>query len=309
LADLTLSKYRAGMALGRNLPRPLADALGQVAARASVWLSPDRRVVVERNLERVHGRKLSPLELRREVGRTFAAYARYYADTARLPTLTTSELDAGFSYEGLDHIEDARATGIGPILALPHLGSWEWAGMWIARVPRIPITVVVEPLEHVELREWMVNYREELGMNIVELGAGSAPAIMRALRNRHVVCLICDRDITGDGVEVEFFGEVTTLPAGPAMLAIRTGAPVLPTAVYNRGAINHAVALPPLEITREGNLRADVVRITQQIAHALEDLISEAPEQWHVMQPNWPSDRELLRKLGARRAQRLRPLA
>jgi lauroyl/myristoyl acyltransferase len=297
------------MAVARSLPRPLADVLGYAAAVSSEWLTPERRLIVERNLQRIYGGQLSPVRLRRLVDQTFAAYARYYADTARIPTLSVSALDAGFSYEGLDHIEAARASGIGPILALPHLGSWEWAGMWMARVPKIPVTVVVEPIGHKELRDWMVGYREELGMNVLELGPEATPRLVEAISQRHVICLVCDRDIAGNGVEVEFFGERTTLPAGPAMLALRTGAPLLPTAVYNRGDLNHAVCMPPLPVERKGRFREDVSRVSQDIAHALEELIRAAPQQWHVMQPNWPGDQAAIDAALGRRAGRFRPLA
>ena len=104
---------------------------------------------------------------------------------------------------------------------------------------------------------------------------------------------LCDRDLHGDGVPVEFFGEETTLPAGPVTLALRTGAPLLPTAVYFQGSEGHlGVIRPPLALERQGRLRADVARGTQQLAGALEELIRAAPEQWHLMQPNWPSDSE-----------------
>ena len=125
------------------------------------------------------------------------------------------------------------ADGTGVILALPHLGGWEWAGRWIADCG-IPITVVVEPLEPPELFEWFADFRRSLGMDVVPLGPGAASAAIKAVKANGVLCLLCDRDIGGGGVEVEFFGERTTLPAGPATLALRTGAPVLPTAVYFR---------------------------------------------------------------------------
>jgi KDO2-lipid IV(A) lauroyltransferase len=105
------------------------------------------------------------------------------------------------------------------------------------------------------------------------------------------VALLCDRDITGTGVEVDFFGEKTTLPSGPAVLALRTGAQLLPSAVYDRGRIHHGVVRPPVPVERRGSFRDDVARITQLIAYELEDLIRAAPEQWHMLQPNWPSDR------------------
>jgi KDO2-lipid IV(A) lauroyltransferase len=107
-----------------------------------------------------------------------------------------------------------------------------------------------------------------------------------------VVCLLCDRDIQGGGIEVEFFGEKTTLPAGPAMLAMRADSPVFPTAVYFTDEIDghSAIVRPPLDLTRRGSLREDVSAATQQLAKELEVLIARAPEQWHLFQPNWPSD-------------------
>jgi KDO2-lipid IV(A) lauroyltransferase len=112
------------------------------------------------------------------------------------------------------------------------------------------------------------------------------------------VALLCDRDITGGGIPVSFFGERTTLPAGPATLALRTGAALLPTAVYYRGwnsmlipvADHHAKVSPPINLERQGRLRDDVSRVTAELARNLERLIRVAPEQWHMLQPNWPSD-------------------
>ncbi len=117
---------------------------------------------------------------------------------------------------------------------------------------------------------------------------------MQALRDNHVVCLLADRDLQRSGPEVEFFGERTMLPAGPAMLSLRTGAPILATAVYfTRRVDGHfGIVRPPLpaERTEGARLRDDVARITQDLAHELELLIRRAPEQWHMFQPNWPSD-------------------
>ena len=112
------------------------------------------------------------------------------------------------------------------------------------------------------------------------------------MADNEVVCLLSDRFIDGASTPVEFFGERTLLPAGPATLAIRTGAPILPTAVYFKGRGNghHAVIRPPIPIQRLGRLREDVQRVTQALARELELLIRRAPEQWHLLQPNWPSD-------------------
>ena len=116
--------------------------------------------------------------------------------------------------------------------------------------------------------------------------------MIRALQANDIVCLLCDRDLAGDGVEVEFFGERTTLPGGPATLALRTGAPLLPAAVYFTASDgHHGVVRPPSTPSAQRRLRDDVARITQDLADELEVLIRRAPEQWHLFQPNWPSDR------------------
>jgi KDO2-lipid IV(A) lauroyltransferase len=117
--------------------------------------------------------------------------------------------------------------------------------------------------------------------------------VLRALRDNRVVCLLSDRDLTGDGVSVEFFGERTTRPAGPATLALRTGAALLPVAVYFEPGRGHrGVVRAPIATARAGGLRDDIARITQYLACEFEILIRAAPEQWHLLQPNWPSDRE-----------------
>ena len=117
--------------------------------------------------------------------------------------------------------------------------------------------------------------------------------LLDTLRSGRVVGLLADRDVTGNGVEVEFFGEKTTLPAGPALLSLRSGAPLMTCAIFQRPPDHfHTVMQPPLDSKRTGRLRQDVQRLTEDLAGALEDLIRLAPEQWHLFQPNWPSDRE-----------------
>ena len=136
--------------------------------------------------------------------------------------------------------------------------------------------------------------RRDIGINVVPLGPSAGTECVRALKANDILCLLCDRDLAGGGVEVEFFGERTTLPGGPATLALRSGAPLLPTAVYFDGTGHLGLVRPPLPVERQGKLRDDVARITQDLARELELLIRRAPDQWHLMQPNWPSDHEAL---------------
>lgn len=251
----------------------------------------DKRRMIERHLRRADP-TLSGLRLRRAVQQAFESYARYYVESFRLPNLSDETVRRGFTNEGYEtHVLDAIKGGNGAIFAIPHLGGWEWAGRWMADRGH-HMTVVVEALDNPDVFEWFAELRGKLGMNVVPLGPEAGPAVLRALRANELVCLLCDRDIQRNGVEVTFFGETTTLPAGPATLSLRTGAPILPTGVYFTDAYNghHAIVRPPVTIERTGKLRDDVKLLTQALAHELEWLIRQHPEQWHLFQPNWPSD-------------------
>jgi phosphatidylinositol dimannoside acyltransferase len=291
LADaITFGSYRTGSLVARVVPTVIAEALIPPVGVAAKYASTQRRAVMERHQRRVNP-DWSRRRLRRAVQQAFESYVRYWAEGARLPSLSAHTVAAGIHVPDYAHITAARRRGTGVILALPHLGGWEWAGRWLADQGN-PVTVVVERIDPPELFDWFARLRADLGMKVVVLGADAGKATLRALKQNEVVCLLSDRNIGGGGVEVEFFGERTMLPAGPATLALRTGAPILPVAVYfTRQKDGHlAVVRPPVPVERRGSLRGDVARITQYLAAELEELIRRAPEQWHLFQPNWPSD-------------------
>lgn len=289
---LTVGTYRLGAVLARAMPGPIAAGAAAAIGVSMAAAMRERRDVVERHLRRADP-SLRGFALRRASQRAFDWYARYWVESFKLPTMSRRTVERWFRVDGFDQVIEGLEHGKGVILALPHLGGWEWAGRWLADQGH-PLTVVVEALDPPELFEWFADLRADLGMNVVPLGPEAGAAVVKALGDNHVVCLMCDRDLGGGGVEVEFFGERTRLPAGPAMLGLRTGAPVLPTAVYftdRTGFGHHGIVRPALDTTRSGNgLRADVARVTQVLAHELEWLIRRAPDQWHLFQPNWPSD-------------------
>lgn len=286
----TVNAYKMGSLAARLMPGPLASAAATSLGFGASFASAERRAMIERHIKRVNP-ALGGASLRVAVQQAFDSYARYYVESFRLPSLSKKVVDRTFSVDGFHHITEALELGNGCIFALPHLGGWEWAGKWMTD-QGYRLTVVVEALEPPELFEWFAELRKNLGMTVVPTGPGAAAAVSKALKENQVVCLLCDRDIERNGVDVEFFGERTTLPAGPAMLGLRMGAPVLPVGCYFTPAYNghHALVRPPLAMVRQGGLRDDVARITQNLAHELEFLIRRAPEQWHLFQPNWPSD-------------------
>jgi KDO2-lipid IV(A) lauroyltransferase len=287
--DVVTPAYRGACAIAQLLPGPVVDVLAPGTAELAA-LRPGQRAQVERHQRRVDP-SLRGGALRRRVREVFRSYGRYYGESFRLPTIAPEELDRRMTHEGYEHIEEARARGLGPLIVLPHLGSWEWCAYWLTRAKHVPVTAVVERLEPLALFDWFVEFRQRIGMEIVPLGPDAGRSIVAAIKQAHVIALLCDRDINGGGSEVTFFGERTTLPSGPAVLALRTGAPLLPTGVYDRDGRHHALVRPPIPAERQGTFRQDVARLTQAIADELEGLIRLAPEQWHLLQPNWPSDR------------------
>ena len=286
----TVNAYKMGSLAARLMPGPMASAAATSLGFTASFANAERRAMIERHIKRVNP-ALGGASLRVAVGQAFDSYARYYVESFRLPSLSKKVVDRSFTVDGFHHITDALELGKGCIFALPHMGGWEWAGRWMTD-QGYKLTVVVEALEPPELFEWFAELRQELGMTVVPTGPNAGTAVTKALRENQIVCLLSDRDIERNGVEVEFFGERTTLPAGPAMLGLRVGAPVLPVGVYFTSDYNghHALVRPPLSMQRTGGLRDDVARITQNLARELEFLIRRAPEQWHLFQPNWPSD-------------------
>ncbi len=222
----------------------------------------------------------------RYVARALREYGRYWSEGGKLPALERASVAARMRIsEGHDHLARAVDEGRGALLALPHVGSWEWGGAFLAHVGW-PMTAVAERLEPPELFDWFVSKREAMGLSIVPLDEAAFGPLVRTLGKGGVVGLLCDRDLQGTGVPVEFLGRRTTMPAGPATLALRTGAALLCTAVYSGpGDDHHAVINPPIDTARTGSLRDDVNRVTQAVADELGWLIRRAPEQWHMLQP------------------------
>jgi lauroyl/myristoyl acyltransferase len=290
--DLVTPAYRAAAAVAQRVPGGLVDAVAPRLAELAALRPSPRRTMVERHQRRVQPH-LAGHALRRQARLVYRSYGRYYGESFRLPAVSPADLATGLTYEGFEQVEEAVDRGIGPILVLPHLGSWEWCAYWLTQVQGHPVTAVVERIEPPALFDWFVEFRERIGIEVVPLGGDAGRVVMSAIKSGRIVTLLCDRDITGGGVEVTFFGERTTLPSGPAVLALRTGAPLLPTGVYDRGRQRHGIVRPPISTERTGSFRKDVTRVTQAIADELEALIRLAPEQWHLLQPNWPSDREV----------------
>lgn len=272
---------RVAVAILGALPEPVVRRLGRLAGRIWYLVDADRRRMVRRHLRRLGESEAEAVEV-------FASYGRYWAETFWARPTRMSRLKSIMTVEGLDNLRRAMAAGRGVVVVLPHLGNWEAAAL-IGQMIDLPVVAVAERLSNRHITEWFTGQRAMFGIEIVLTGdPGLVGRLAELLHEEKAVCLLADRDLSGRGIEVDFFGERTKLPGGPAVLARRTGAPLLPAAVYFRaGAGHHGVIGDPIPVADH----ADLAETTQAIAAGLEDLIRRDPTQWHLLQPNWPSDR------------------
>ncbi len=251
---------------------------------------PQRRRIVAENLAPVlgvhpHDRRLAPL-----VRRAYADYGVYWSDAARLTTAEVRRHPERFQLTGTDIWNDFVGKESGGIIVLPHLGCWEAGAAWTSAMG-YPLTTVAEVLEPPELFAWFARMRQRVDLTVLPVGTETVPHLLASLAAGTVIALLADRDVTGDGVDVEFFGQKTRIPGGPALLALRSGAPLVPCAIYVRAGGSYDLRLrPPIDTARRGRLREDVERVSQDIVNAFEDLIRKAPEQWHVFQPLWNAE-------------------
>lgn len=295
--------YATGWSLVKAAPLAVSERAFRAVADAATIRNGGGTRQLRRNLRRVVGPAVSELRLDRLVGEALRSYSRYWLETFRLPKMDHRDVVARTDAQttGAEHIDAAVAAGRGYVLALPHIGNWDVAGLWLIDRYRRPFTTVAERLKPESLYEKFVAYRESLGFEVLPLtgGARSASAVLtERLRAGGGVCLLADRDLSRNGIEVRFFGEAARLPSGPALLAATTGAALIPVSMWftERGWAQRID--PPIDVgPAAGERLADRVRAgTQQLADAFAEHIAAHPADWHMLQRLWLAD------LGPRRA-------
>jgi KDO2-lipid IV(A) lauroyltransferase len=253
----------------------------------SVWYvsAPAARAAVRDNLRHILGREPS----RRQVQAVFINGALNYWDTLAIPHLNRKQLRDMVTLRGLEHVDAALAQGKGAILVSAHLGSVSLVGQ---AVPAIgyPILSLVEQIEPRRLYEFFTHQRERFGVRLLPASGAALRELLAALRRNEIVGLISDRDVSGNGLFADFFDAPARFPEGPAALAVRTGAPILPAVVVRRpdGHFD-AIIEPPLAMPATPDTRANVLQLTQAMARHLQYHIANHPEQWTVFQRRWPT--------------------
>jgi KDO2-lipid IV(A) lauroyltransferase len=196
---------------------------------------------------------------------------------------------------GQENLNAALEAGRGAVMALPHSGNWDMAGVWLVQAHGT-FTTVAERLKPESLYRRFIDYRESLGFEVIPLSGGERPPfelLSERLRDNRIVCLMAERDLTRTGVQVDFFGEPTRMPAGSAKLAIETGAALLPVHCWYDGDRSRADIYPALDCTS-----GDVGVITQALADQFAKNIAAHPADWHMLQPQWLADLSEERRAG-----------
>jgi KDO2-lipid IV(A) lauroyltransferase len=225
------------------------------------------------------------------------SYFRYWMEALRLPAMSRRRILDGMHITGIEALFDNVEKGRGVVVALPHMGNWDHAGAWLAYMGH-PFTIVMERLKPEALYERFLAYREGLGMEVLPLTrkeGGSAHAfgsLAQRLRAGRAVCLPADRDLTSSGIEVDFFRARTRMAAGPALLAVQTGAAMLPASLWFEGKGWGVRVYDEIPVPAEGSRMEKAAVMTQAMAGVFEKAIAEHPEDWHMMQRLWLEDLE-----------------
>lgn len=278
--------YAAAWALVRWLPervvRWLFDRIADLATR--------RRGKGVRRLESNLRRALGPdVDLDPILKAGMRSYLRYWCEAFRLPVMSREQVVSRTRVLGEERFRAELASGRGVIAALPHMGNWDLAGAWAVHTDA-PFTTVAERLEPESLFRRFVEFRTSIGMEVIPLTGGERPPaelLRERLRAGGFLALLADRDLTAAGVEVDFFGATAKVPAGPAALALDTGAALFPVTLWYDGEVHvirfHTPVEPPAEGTREERVRALAQAVVDEFAAG----IAEHPQDWHMLQRVW----------------------
>lgn len=285
---LTDLGYATAWRLVPALPRAAVDAAFGIGADVAVRRDGDGVRQLRRNLARVVP-QAGAAELDELTRRALRSYARYWQEAFRLPAMDTDRVHRAVTetITGVENLNAALAAGNGVVVALPHSGNWDAIGVWLTGQVG-EFSTVVERLEPAALYERFVAYRRRLGFDVVAADgdAGSYRRLLQRLRSGGIVCLLGDRDLTRSGVRVEFFGEPTRMPGGPARLAASTGAALLPVGTWFTPQGWGTRLHPPIRV----NAREEVPAATQALADVFAGDIAAHPTDWHMLQKIWLAD-------------------
>jgi KDO2-lipid IV(A) lauroyltransferase len=276
-----------------KLPRWLGYRLTAIGGELYFWLFPSHSHKAVENYAIILADDVASARVRLAARRSFRNYGRYLVDFVRAPKMGAGAGRNKVQFDRWDAIEEAMRGGRGVIFVLMHFGNWDMGGPALAERGH-KVNVIAQTFEHDALNEAVVAARQVRGMNVIP-AEHAAMGIVRALKRGEVLGILIDRPMADGGVEVPFFGSPVVVPAGPAWIALRTGACILPAALVrarDTEDVTHALVDLDVAVTPSGDIQRDVVALTRRILEAHERFIRAYPDQWFMFRPMWPPARE-----------------
>ena len=282
--NLSAYLYFIGWRIVRWLPEKRAY---QIAYKVADFLVKQNGKSVQRlrtNLVRTQP-EITALNLELLVVDAMRSYMRYWCDTFRFPDWSTRRIQETVSVTNENLLLDAIAAGTGVIVALPHAGNWDHAGAYFCG-KGVRLVTVAERLKPEKLFRKFLSYRQSMGMEVLPLDGRVLETLADRLRDGALVALVADRDLSRSGIDVDFFGAPARMPAGPALLAIRTQAPLITAFVsYTESGVHIDFKL--VILPSSGSEKEMVQEIVQMTAQHFEAGISQHPQDWHMLQRIW----------------------
>jgi lauroyl/myristoyl acyltransferase len=276
--------YFAGWRIVRWLPERTAYHLAYAAADFLTKRNGKNVARLRSNLRRVKP-DITSLDLDLLVFAAMRSYMRYWCDTFRFPDWSPERVRGTVTVTNEHLLLDAISAKTGVIVSLPHAGNWDHAGAYFCG-KGIPLVTVAERLKPEKLFLKFLQYRQAMGMEVLPLDGRVLGTLAQRLRQGALVALVADRDLSRTGINVEFFGGPSRMPAGPALLALKTNAPLITAFVsYTDSGIQIDFKL--IILPSAGSEAQKVSEIVQMTATHFEEGISEHPEDWHMLQRIW----------------------
>jgi lauroyl/myristoyl acyltransferase len=276
--------YFAGWRLVRALPEKFAYKIFEAIGMFTLSRNGARVKRLRSNLARVCPTKSSS-EMDDLMRKAMSSYMRYWCDTFRSPDWSREQIAATVTVDGEDLLTAPMKNGTGVVVALPHAGNWDHAGSYFCGMG-FPLVTVAERLKPEALFNRFLEYRQNIGMEVLALDSRSIVTLLQRAREGRLIALVADRDLSKSGVEVSFFGHPARMPAGPALLAIRTGIPLI-TAYVSYTATGIHIVFNSVDIPANGSEEEKVSKVVQRCADLFAKGIASSPQDWHMLQRIW----------------------
>ena len=282
--NLTAYIYFAGWRIVRWLPEKFAYSLAYSVADVMYRRSGKSVQRLRSNLKRTSP-DITSLDLDLLTIQAMRSYMRYWCDTFRFPDWSKQRINETVTVENEHLLMDAIAAKTGVIVSLPHAGNWDHAGAYFC-AKGVNLVTVAERLKPEKLFLKFLEYRQNMGMEVLPLNGRVMGTLAQRLRQGALVALVADRDLSRSGIDVTFFGGPSRMPAGPALLALKTDAPLITAYVSYTDTGIHIVFKQVL-LPSEGSQEQRVSEIVQMTAKHFEEGIAQKPEDWHMLQRIW----------------------